>query len=383
MNIYLITEQSNQSGQLTFNQKAYRNGLISEAQNSKSKLLDLNESELNIPLTYFSFRKCRPVVIVMGHSKDWLSHCSSVLLSKSIHPLVISPLKTLDSPNISTISVDNTSSIAMLCQYFITHGRKRTAYYGYNPNSFDDIKQYNAFKIYKEIYNMEEIHPYCDAYINLGSLNECNKVFLSRLHSYDSVICSNPISASVLLHALSETSVTVPRDLFVAAIGSSPLADVVSPTLTTVDVDSKAIGRKTIKLYQFLTKHTDISSLSAEVQGKITPRESTFSFDAPTDFPIEQNTAEFINSPLYSSTDENYAELENIEVMLSACDPLDKKILYSMIKGETIAQFAEEHYISEDAVKYRLRNLIKASHSKSKKSLTDKLSYWLDVSSFQ
>ena len=383
MNIYLISEHQKHVGNLAYTQKSYRDGLMAEARNLKSELVDISETQLNIPLEYFHEKQCRPVVIVIGHTRNWLIRCCTALMTKSIHPLVISPVQIVKVPDISTISSDNSNSISMLCQYFLKHGRKRTAYYGFNPNSFDDVKQYNSFKICKKIYKMKKIHSYCDTYTTADSLSNCSEVFISRLDSYDSVICSNPISASILIRDLSAANIKVPDNILVAAIGSSPLSESISPTLTTVDVDFHTIGKKTIKLYQFLTKHTEISSLTANVQGKITPRASTLYLDANLNPCEKLDSSEFVSTTIQSLTDERYAELENIESMLNECDRMDKNMLYSLIKGDTIAKFAEENFVSENTVKYRLRNLIKASNFESRKALTDKLTHWLDVNTFE
>ena len=66
--------------------------------------------------------------------------------------------------------------------------------------------------------------------------------------------------------------------------------------------------------------------------------------------------------------------MESLEIMLSECDSTDISILALLSDGETYEKIAEAHYLSTNAVKYRVKKMLDTVNVPSRRALTDLLS---------
>ncbi len=383
MDCFVITEVTSGNNADTETINKYIIGMKKQLRKSKSKLYVIDKDSLDKPLAYFEKTKKRPIVILIGFTFLWLSEHIPALLSKGIHPIVLSSLdifRKKDMPvfgyseNISSVSWDNSDAVANICQYFSENNLKNIAYFGYNPNFATTSSQMNAFTTCKKFLNLPKIHPFCDCYTNLDYIDVCSNVLLSRISSYNAVICSTPKYAVKLIHDLKKQGL-FSKELHIAAIGHSPLCEIVSPTITTFDFDMDLCSRKAIKLYSLLVNDHNISSLTAKIPGNLHPRESTnflpYSYTVPK-FDIEYS----INPEFELVNDLEMNDINNLENLLYKSDDIDLKFIKSVLSNEDLRDFSEKNFISDNTLKYRIQNMCKSVGVSTRGELFAILNKW-------
>ena len=376
MNCYMIFEQSNGLESRKEHIEQYVVGIKAQIRKSKSKLIMIDEESLNLPIEYFNKESKRPVVILAGFTVIWICKYVSLLLSAGIHPLVLSPCRSIAFSNVSTVSLNDIEAAENLCRYFHQNDMKRIAYFGYNPNFFSHKTQMNAFISYKNQNNLPFIHQHNDCYANFGIIDDCSAVFMTRVSSYDAVICSTPACAIKLASDLKKQGLFDGK-LNIAAIGSSPLTNMCSPKLTTYEFDAKLCGQKAAKLYGILVNNPDISMLSASISGQLHPNESTGYLEEKDYRSNLNNHTDVLLHPEFviaENTDMN--TINKLENLVYKCDSIDLSYIVDIVKKEDMKNFAEKHFISENTLNYRIQNMLKTMDVSSKKELHDIFNQW-------
>ena len=118
MNYYMIFEQSDGLESRKEHIEQYVIGIKAQIRKSKSKLIMIDEDSLNQPIEYFNQKSKRPVVILAGVTVIWIYKYVSLLLSKGIHPLVLSPCSSMNLNNVSTVALNDIEATQNLCRYF-------------------------------------------------------------------------------------------------------------------------------------------------------------------------------------------------------------------------------------------------------------------------
>lgn len=74
------------------------------------------------------------------------------------------------------------------------------------------------------------------------------KEFLKEGNLPEAIIGANDLMAIGAIQALKEEGINIPDDVGVAGFGNTPLASLITPRLTTVDVPSCEMGRKAMSI---------------------------------------------------------------------------------------------------------------------------------------
>lgn len=376
MNCYMIFEQSDGLESRKEHIEQYVIGIKVQIRRSKSKLIMIDEDSLSEPVEYFKQKSKRPVVILAGFTVLWIYKYVSLLLLKGIHPLVLSPCSSMNLNNMSTVALNDIEATESLCRYFSENNKKRIAYFGYNPNFFSHKTQMNSFIGYKRHNNLPVMHLHDDCYANFGIIDDCSAVFMTRVSSYDAVICSTPACAIKLINDLKKHGLFDDR-LHIAAIGSSPLSNMCSPKLTTYEFDAKLCGQKAAKLYGILVNNPDISMLSVSISGTLHINESTGFLEEKTSRTTLNTEIEPDMHPEFviaDNTDMN--TINKLENLIYKCDNIDLDYIADIVKKKDMKHFAEKHFISENTLIYRVQNMLKALNISSKKELHNIFMQW-------
>ncbi len=255
--------------------------------------------------------------------------------------------------NYSNILVDYRKGMASLTAYLAACGKSNIALFAVNPASATD-------QIKKEYFLSAGIGKERDIFYNNGSLDDCCNGFFGT-NDYDSVICANDIAACCLLNFLGKKGVKVPGDIYLTSFGDSVISQLSVPSLTTVSVDHTGLGKEALHAYSYLYRREKGIRATFYVTPKLNIREST-DFKKLRDS-INDNTL------VYQSDDRMYSDstaqkILGLEKMLSSCDENDIKILKLMIDGKTYSKIADELFLSEKTVAYRvscMRNVMGCS----------------------
>ena len=356
----------------------YMEGIKTQLRKSRYKLREIDETLIPEAIEYFEKNQKRPVVIVVSLSAMWLEECMDILRLYDIHALLLT--YTSDSPiykNTSSVSFDENEAITTLCRYFAENGIQKVAYFGYDPNAYNHSVQYNSFKKCKTRFNFQDIHPYYDCYSNYGNIDRCAKVFFSRYEDYEAVICSTPDCAVKLVHDMKVLGIDSQR-LRIASVGASKLSNSITPRITNYDFDSTVCGQKIVKLYKTLVNNPEISFLSARISGTLTINESTGFMPFKNNVTLQPRKAFATIHPTYiTSGDDEIDIMTRLENLLCKSDEIDREYIELLKNGEDTKDFAEKHFISENTLNYRIKNMCKIMDVDSRKELQKLLIAWM------
>ena len=258
--------------------------------------------------------------------------------------LFVNHQSNLIDENYSNVLVDYREGMSQAQEYLKNVGKTKTALFAINPaSSTDQIKK---------DYFLSDGKGEEDIIYNNGSLEECCKSF--KKEKYDSVICANDIAAYFLMNNLKKQSVKIPEDLYVVSFGDSLLSQMGAPTLTTISVDHTKLGREALHTYSYLYRREEGVCISVYVTPKLNIRESTAN-ESYAGFTPQNERFNKVVDPMYS--DLSAQRLLKLEKMLGSCDENDFKILKGIREGKTYSQLAEELFMSEKTVSYRVTSL--------------------------
>lgn len=143
----------------------------------------------------------------------------------------------------------------------------------------------------KIVFNRNRVNGYRDAVERLGltsNLNlicECDgsknesysvmKELLSNEPRPDAVICGNNIISIGVMKAVHEIGMNIPNDFGLVSFDKYPLAELVEPSLTTVDIDVFLLGELAANSLVTLMETPKTSHIQSLISTNIESREST------------------------------------------------------------------------------------------------------------
>jgi len=99
------------------------------------------------------------------------------------------------------------------------------------------------------------------------------RYFLDR--GCDGVMCFNDNFAIRFITVLSDTGVSVPKDVAVTGFDDSPLRKVFTPSITTISLSTFEMGFFAARWLRDNIQHREVRTLRLEVEGKLLPGETT------------------------------------------------------------------------------------------------------------
>lgn len=313
----------------------------------------------------------RSVVLVNCISLNWISACLARMESMGIHPLLLTPIGRANPAFVSSISFDFYGAFYNLCHYLNGTGHGNIALFGLNPSSANDVVKQAAFSRYYEAAGADGGQH---IFWNNGTLEDCCAAFYRRIQAYNAVICANDILAVKLIRFLKQRDVKVPDDLYMAAMGNTSLSELISPRITVAKFDCRSIGRHAARLYRFLSKNPDMSSVTANVSGQIIVRESTGQVPPVFAAPKAVEKSAYIN--FYA--DDDVRNIFSLEELFQRSDELDRHIIHGLLCERSYPDLAASLYVSESTVKYRVRKMTETAGCRTKEDLLSLLEAYID-----
>ncbi|MBQ8407555.1 MAG: hypothetical protein IJY39_01685 [Clostridia bacterium] len=318
-------------------------GLKAEA---RKKRVNLNISfELPASVTSGEDRQ----LVIIGANEKWMRRTVGSARAMGIHPIVLGqiPQSTLGD-GVSTVSADTQSSMYAILSHLRDRGRGRTALFAVNPNSLSDICRKDAFL---SSGGKEE-----DTFSNEGSLDTCFDAFYRKhlAHRYQSVVCTNDFAAISLIRHLKRANEDV-NSLHIVSYSSTLISGCFSPTITTVMMNFESFGQLAFMIADCLSKSEVISGIHMRTDWKMIHRETSDTLSSPdlSHFLISERSGE--SDGFY--TDPELREMMQVENLLSECDTTDLSILRMLLDGKKQAEIEEACFLTETAVKYRIRKM--------------------------
>lgn len=286
-------------------------------------------------------------IIIVGTSPNWVSAVLDKASLFGIHSIVIScqPIETKE--NTGYVLIDHNSATKECIEYLNCCNRNKIALFGINCNSYADMIKTKYFDD-EDIYYIPE----------KNALQDCYRNFANDVKKYNSVVCSNYITAIYLMTKLKQQGTLIPEDIYVVAFGDSVIGNLFKPSLTTITLNHRQLGIQAVNLCRF----SDILSYSAYATVYVSCEICVANSTDNTPFTKSDCNPKHIFSTDYVFTeDEQIREIQSLEKLLELCDATDFKIIENLLSKKTYGTIGDLLYISESSVKYRIKRLLNSS----------------------
>jgi len=297
------------------------------------------------------------LVLAVGYTKGWIEQVAAKIHSMGSRSIIVNA-----SPDCGIyaadafVCFDYAAAMNRLAEYLKYCGKTRVAFLGCGGRLSYDCKN----KAFQSAAGKNGI--YCRSYKYSG-IAELTASFLREYRSFDAVVCSRDAEAFHLISALNKRKIYVPEDIYVASIGGNLMSEYSVPKATTIITDFKELGAAAVKLHRFLSQNPELRGVTVSIDCSVAVRGST------ENKPFPKLMSE---PPLRHSnyrTDPEYLSYLRAEALVRGCDKLDRNILLLLSKGKNMAEIAEEKFISQSSVKYRVKKMLKIADVTDRREL--------------
>ncbi len=286
------------------------------------------------------------IVLAVGYTKGWLEQVTFRIKQAGARAIVVNADRDSSLYDADAfVCFDYKTAMRKTAEYLKYCGKTRVAFVGCSGRlSFESKRR--AF-----LAAAGEAGIFCRDY-KFADISEITSSFVRECRSFDAVVCSRDAEASHLISALNRRKLFVPEDIYVIGVGGNRMAELTSPPCTTLHTDFEALGAAAVKLSRFLTQNPETGGVTVSVPCPLTVRGSTDYKELPLRF--EQPA---VRRASYR-TDSDYLSYLRAEQLVRNCDSTDRSILLHLSKGKNTAEIAEELFISQSSVKYRVKKML-------------------------
>ena len=359
MKDYLLYVLIQPSGSNDYWIKRLIEGIREEAQQNKKhiKAVYFSVQEEIDPLSFGE-----QSVLLVGTTTKWFVSSAEYVQSHGGYPIFVGacmPALPFDS---SGVCFALEHAVRNCIAYVEQLGKTKPVLIGLNPSSDADHRKAEVFHEYMSVDDSGNRILFCEQAGLEDSIAEYVNEAMAA--GADAMICSNDTTAILVTSYLKERGIPIGASYPVLGMGNSFLGMNASPTLTSVNFDYFALGRESVRLYEYLL-HSDVGvQVLIRIPTELIVRDSTggipFVGTVPSVNEGHQNLPDYFGGNLVS-------RLIMLENDLQHSDPIDREIIFGTARGETYAQIANRLFLTERTLKYRLSHILKrlGLHSKS------------------
>lgn len=217
------------------------------------------------------------VILLASHElimiKDFLENIQNMPLS--IYWDRIDKINIPRKAEIPHVYVDLKKVMRQSVDYLITNGHKEILFLGhYYQQERSSNPRYQGYEMAMKEHHLP-IKDYYQIFVEmyedkLTTGYEAIKMLLDKGKNFTAVAASNDLLAAGAIRAIIESGKKVPEDISVIGIDNIELAKIVTPTLTTMNIPKKEIGRMLVQqlMDQIHNESTMEQSIEAEVMLK-------------------------------------------------------------------------------------------------------------------
>lgn len=292
-------------------------------------------------------------VLVVGNQIQWLEAAVAQLLEREALPVVVNAaLLPVGQFRCSGVLFELEEILGRCIELLAASGRRRTALVGVSTGSLTDHLKAEAFQ--------RAAIGFCegDVFWAPGRLDECVARFVEGLEQtdYDAAICANDTVAISLLHQMEERGYALPGRLYVIGMGNSYVGAGLRIGLTSVMFDYHEMGMTAVRLCHSLCQSRTACHMTVSLPCRLVVRDSAPLTAAP-EHRAARMSGEWEQPTYFGGGD--VQNIIRVESILQAGDPIDREILFGLVRGESCERLSERLYISARAVRYRLTRLIR------------------------
>jgi len=188
----------------------------------------------------FSAIKVDGIIYVSGHERN-----INIIPENFSIPTIISYAFS-DSPNLSSVMIDDVDAAYRLTQHLIKNGHKKIAVIKGEDGNIHTEKRLQGYKKALEDYGIElDQNLICNGNWRSKSGYEIGKELLASKKDFSAIFCFNDLMASGLYRSLAENKIQVGKDLSVVGFDNRSLSQELIPPLTTMEIPLVEIGKAT------------------------------------------------------------------------------------------------------------------------------------------
>lgn len=160
-------------------------------------------------------------------------------------PLVQVDRRVVDDAELAYVGVDNADGITQVLRHVVERGADRPVFVGADDRTSVGCERADAFAAGAAAMGLSAQRPVRDRYLFEFGLSATARL-LRRSKLPDAVVTGDDLIASGLLAGFTRHGVSVPGDVMVTGFDGTLLADISSPTLTTVQQPMAGIAEAAV-----------------------------------------------------------------------------------------------------------------------------------------
>lgn len=304
-------------------------------------------------------------VMIVGAETKWLELAARQAKKAGKHPIILSN-QSDNSPEggVSRVTEDIYGSMNEIMRLFAAKHHKNIALYAHNPDSASDNFKKEAFLRSNGLDD--------DIFKNEGSLEACFDSFYEKHKEkrYCAIVCSNDLAAISLIRHLKNAGEDI-SGIDIISYSNTYISRCSSPAVSTVRANFKSFGQLAFMIDDCISKGENVSGIRILCSWEIIHREtsSPCAISSPETPDVERSGSFYADPELM--------EMMRIETLLSGADETDLSIIDAILCGKKTAEIESVCFLTETAVKYRIKKMKDICHAESRAQLKDILSKYL------
>lgn len=253
-----------------------------------------------------------------------------------------------------------------MLDFLLARGCRRIALVGSGDRSVNDMVHSDAMERHLRKHPGTVGESFCYR----KSITESFDMFAAAPR-FDAVLCPNEYVAVALLHFCEQRGLRVPDQFLLATFKGDRISRYCKPSITTLAVDFNAIGVNSVLVWAFLQDLDDTAQMRITVPGRIVERESTGCAPVSTEEPLGLGALDgsYQGGPFYNEP--TLQALMRIEGCLQNGDELDIRIIGLLLGDASYERIAEELYLCESSLQYRVRGLFRAAQVNNRRDFME------------
>lgn len=308
-------------------------------------------------------------VIVLFSKISYIQSVGEMLSQLKIHPILANSTLDIKLPFLYSRAVTDTEEdVRCAVEYLFECGKRKIALLGIDGNSWGDVGMAQAFAKY--VPTLEKNIFYAQ-----GNMQNCFEDYLGIVKELDAVILPNDHLAICFIEFLKEHG-AYSKDLFVIGRGDSISARLYGDGVTSITTDFYFGGRAVAEVHFNRLKY-GWKSADIKLKSKLVIRGSTnnIPYVMPKNRLCATDVTPKITPTLFRIPTNSVSMVDNL---LTVSDLTDLKLIYGMLSGFSYERIGEFCFLSSEAVKYRVRKIVKSLSLSSKGEAVEFISKYVN-----
>lgn len=303
-------------------------------------------------------------VFVIAANFDWTKAAVSQLNQGGHRPILIcNQYERIPGCLYSCVCSDVSASMRDLLGLLKSHKRTRVALYGVGNSSIADLSRANSLFCW-----LDESFASMKIFSNEGSLAECFASFYPHCRDFDAVICANDYAAVSLVRQLRQRDPESLRKLSVISCAGTRISGFYRENITSLRMNFEPYGRAALYIYECMQRDPFVSGMTVNIKWSPDTEAAGVRQETELAFPEQQDV-------FYS--DPEIRDMLIVDKYLNVSEGVDRDIFAALLQGQTYQMIAEQCFLTEGTVKYRIKRLVQLCGAADKAALLELLGQYL------